>query len=129
MKKKFNKNIIWFFDEVYAQEYLVIFAPTHRKFCELVKKEINFTPEDAGEKDDTVVGTFYGISNKSGTLCIIWSSTKTYSLIHECFHACSWVLQNRDIILNPETEETYAYYYTFIYRMIMENVKYNRRKE
>jgi hypothetical protein len=127
MKKKLNKNIIWILDNVYMQEYLIIFAPTYKKFCEIIKKEINFSPRQ-GENDESVTGEFNGLTNKGGSLGIIWSSDKTINLVHEIYHACAWALRNRDIYLTEDTEESYAYYYTFLYRTIMEKVRENKVK-
>jgi hypothetical protein len=125
--KKDKKNIIWFIDPVYRQEYVIFFAPTYKKFCEIVKKEINFSPHQE-EGDENVIGEFNGLTNKGGSLGVIWSSDKTVNLMHELFHACAWTLRNRDIYLTPDSEETYAYYYTFLYRSVMEFVRANRRK-
>lgn len=122
MKKKQNKNIIWFFDDVYTQEYLVIFAPTYKKYMQMLKEEIGYK-EPNEEEPNGITGEFKGLSTKRSSLAVIWSSDKSNNLVHEIFHACAWVLKNRDIWLNPETEETYAYYYTFIYRMIKERIR------
>jgi hypothetical protein len=118
MKKK---NIIWFYDEIYRQEFLVIFTPTHRKFCELIKKETGICLEP---EENEVTGCFHGMSNKKcGSLGLIWSSDKSLNLVHELMHACSWTLRNRDIYLTEESEESYAYYYTYLYRTIKERIR------
>ena len=122
MKKKVNKNVIWFFDEIYCQEYLVIFNPSHKKFCEIAKKETGFIPEQV-EDDSGISGEFHGLTNKNGSLGLIWSSDKSSNLVHELMHACSWTLRNREIYLTPDTDETYAYYYTYLYRTVMERIR------
>ena len=111
-KCKKNKNIIWFWDNVYNQEYLVIFAPNHKKFREIVRKELNFCPHIEEEENEShITGEFNGLTNKGGSLGLIWSSDKSLNLIHELMHACAWTLRNREIFLTPDAEETYAYYY------------------
>jgi hypothetical protein len=126
-KKKFNKNVIWLFDEIYMQEYLVIFAPTHKKFCELAKEACKFVPETV-EEDSGISGEFHGLTCKCSSLGLIWSSDKSYNLIHELVHACAWTLRNRDIHLTPDAEESYAYYYAYLYRTIMEEIRERRDK-
>jgi hypothetical protein len=121
-----KSKIIRFFDEIYMQDYLVIFASTHKEFCSIVKKEEHFCPH---KSDDTATGEFHGLDGKKCSLALIWSTDTTYNLIHECIHACSWVLINRGIYLTAETEETYAYYYTYLIRIIKEIlIKQKRRK-
>ena len=122
MKKKLNKNVVWFFDEIYMQEYLIIFAPTHKKFCEISKAECKFSPEEV-EAGSGISGEFHGLECKRSSLGLIWSSDKSCNLIHELVHACAWTLRNRDIYLTPDAEETYAYYYTYLFRTIMEELR------
>jgi hypothetical protein len=118
---KKNKNILWFFDEIYRQEFMVIFAPNHRKFAELLKKETGFVVEPCEE--ECVAGQFNELKSKHGDLAVIWASDKNLVLMHETFHACSCILQQRDIWLNPETEESYSYYYCYIMRSIQERLR------
>jgi len=120
-KCKRNKNVIWFFDDIYRQEFMVIFAPNHNKFREILKKETNFEIEKCEE--DCVAGQFNELKSKNGSLAVIWASDKNLVLMHEIFHACSCILQQRDIWLNPETEESYSYYYCYIMRSIQERLK------
>jgi hypothetical protein len=126
-KQKKNKNVIWIFDETYRQEYLVVFAPNYKKFCEVVKKEIKFCPKQE-EGDENCTGEFTGLSNKHSSLGVIWSSDKSVNLVHELLHACAWTLRNRDIFLTPDAEETYAYYYAYLYRTVMEKIREGRGK-
>ena len=110
-----DKNIITFWDSVYCQDFMVVLTRSHKKFCEIAKKETGFAPENCNEQ---VSGEFHGLTNKHCSLALIWSPDKGLNLLHEVFHACAWVLRNREIFLTEETEETYAYYYTYIMRMI-----------
>ena len=123
-KCKKNKNVMWFFDEIYRQEFMVIFAPNHKKFAQILKEETNFVVEPCEE--DCVVGQFNELKSKHGSLAVIWASDKNLVLLHEIFHACSSVLKDRDIWLNPETEETYAYYYCYIVRAIQERLRHGK---
>ena len=123
-KCKKNKNVWFFFDEIYRQEFLVIFAPNHNKFAQILKKETNYDVEPCEE--DCVAGQFNELKSKNGSLAVIWSSDKNLVLLHEVFHACSCILQQRDIWLNPETEETYAYYYCYIVRAIQERLRHGK---
>jgi len=120
-KCKHNKNVLWFFDNVYRQEFLVIFAPNHKKFAEILKKESGFEVEPCNE--ECVTGQFNELKSKCGSLAVIWSSDKNLVLLHETFHACSCILGQRSIFLNPETEESYSYYYTYLIRTIQEYLK------
>ena len=120
MKK--NKNIIWIWDGVYNQDILVIFAPNYKDFLKLVKKEICFVPEDT-DTPDNACGEFFVISNPHGTLVVIWSSNKTETLLHECFHVCSRILRDRGIELCDATDEAFAYYYTYLIKTIKEKIK------
>ena len=133
MGKKKNKNVIWVYNETYMQEYLVIFAPNYKKFCEITKSEIRFSPrQEEGDEDGHVTGEFIGLVNEHSSLGIIWASDKTVNLVHELFHACAWTLRNRDIELTQDTEETYAYYYAYLYRTIKEELykqKETKRKK
>ena len=122
MKKPKNKNVVWLFDEIYMQEYLVIFAPTHKKFCEIAKEECKFSPEPV-DPHSGISGEFHGLECKRSSLGLLWSSDKSCNLIHELMHACAWTLRNRDIYLTPDAEETYAYYYTYLFRSIMEELR------
>ena len=117
--KKRNKNILVFFDEVYMQEFLVIFAPTHKQFCEIVKDRIGFEP-DSCEDGNQPSGEFHGLTNKKmGSLAVIWSSDKDEALTHEIFHAVCYTLRNREIHLEDcSSEEAYAYYLTYLRRKI-----------
>lgn len=119
-----NKNVIWFCDFVYSQEYCVIFAPTHEKFMELAEQETGFKVEAC----DFLAGEFHGLSTlKGGSLALIWSSDKASNLVHELFHACAWTLRNRGIHLSEDTEESYAYYLTFLLRAVKELSDYNNK--
>jgi hypothetical protein len=127
MAKKHNQNIIEFFDPIYMQEFMVIFAPTHTKFREIIKKEIGFNTE---EVPNGVCGEFHGLESKRcGSLALIWASDKANSLWHEVFHACYYVLRNREIHLTPDSEESYAYYYSYIMRTIKNILDYQKREE
>jgi len=120
-KCKKNKNVMYFFDEVYRQEFLVIFASNHKKFAQILKKETGFVVEPCEEA--CVVGQFNQLKSKHGSLAVIWASNKNLALLHEIYHACSSVLKEREIWLNPETEESYAYYYCYIVRAIQERLR------
>ena len=118
--KKKSKHVLWFFDFVYCQEICVIFAPTHSKFVQLAKKETGFDVEKA----DGISGEFHGLNTKKGgSLALVWSSDKDANLMHEMFHVCSWVLRNRGIYLTEESEESYAYYLTYLVRTAKEYIK------
>ena len=123
-KCKKNKNVMFFFDAIYRQEFLIIFAPNHNKFAQLLKNETGFEVEPC--KEDCVAGQFNELKSEKGSLAVVWASDKNLVLMHEVFHACSAVLQARDIWLNPETEESYAYYYCYIMRSIQEIIKYEK---
>ena len=121
MKNVKNNNVIWFLDEIYHQDFMVVFAPTHDKFRGIVLDElgIEIEPEEAD-------GQFYGMYCPHGqhSIAIIWSSNKGGNLIHECFHACSWVLRNRNInLLSDDADEAYAYYLTYIWQAIKDRMK------
>jgi hypothetical protein len=121
VKKKMPKGVFFFQDPIYCQEFLVIVTSTHAKFRKFVKEYLNYDIE----KDDKCTGQFNGISNskESRDVGIIWASNRKESLIHEIFHAVSYVMRNRDITLDSSSsEETWAYYISYLYREIQERL-------
>jgi len=119
--KKLPKGVCSLIDPIYCQEFLVIITPTYKKFKKLVKDVINY---DIEEDDNGCTGQFTAINDKQkGSLGIIWASDKHSNLIHEIFHATSWVLRNRDLYLDSEgSDEAYAYYIAYLYREITERL-------
>ena len=110
-------------DPVFGQEYCVILVRTHREFVQIAKKETGFDVEP-GER---IAGELHGLhSDKNPDLALIWSSDKDTNLVHELLHATAWILRNRCIYLNEESEETYAYYLTYLLRNIKKLVKYDK---
>lgn len=121
MKKKLPKGVFFFQDPIYCQEFLVVITPTHAKFRKFIKEYLNYDIE----KDDSCTGQFSGLSNDKykRDLGIIWASDRKANLIHEIFHAVSYVMRNRDIALDSESsEETWAYYISYLYREIKERL-------
>lgn len=122
MKRKLPKGVIFFFDEVYGIEYMVIVTPKHSKFRRIMKEFLNI---DIEKDEDDCGGQFHGVHNKKkGDLGIIWCINKNATLVHEIMHLVSWAMRNRDIMLDSESsEEAWAYYYAYIYRTIKERLK------
>ena len=116
-----NTNVIYFTDAVYGQDFMFVFAKSQDKFCEIVKEELNIELGNAQADGEFCV---LPVSRKHKSIAVIWSSNKQSSLIHECLHACSYVLRNRNILLSSiEAEEAYAYYLSYIWRTIKEKIK------
>jgi len=126
MKKKLPKNVIIFNDPVYCQDYIIVITPSHTKFRRIIKELIDYDIEK--EEDTGVSGCFYGITHpKKGDLGILWTKNRQCTLIHEIFHLTSWTLRNRDICLDSESsEESWAYYLTYIYRTIKERLRHGK---
>ncbi|MCX5679687.1 MAG: hypothetical protein NTZ95_03400 [Candidatus Omnitrophica bacterium] len=136
MKNTKNIKIIRFFDEVYSHEFVVVFAPTHEEFCEFMYDknlltELNMPSVffDCDSSDDS--GTFLGRVLRSHSYkeqkdyILIYSSDENETLVHEIFHACYGVLSGHDIELSKETNEAYAYYIGYIWKMIKKRMKEN----
>jgi len=121
MKNKCPKNVIMFSDPIYCQDFMVVVTPSHTKYRKIMKKMLNFDVE----KDDSCSGCFQVIHNKTrGDLGIIWIPNKQTTLIHELFHATSWLMRNRDITLDSEgAEEAWAYHISYLYKEIKERLK------
>ena len=100
---------------------MIVITPTHAKFRKFIKEYLNYDIE----KDDECTGQFQGLHHKNGNdLAIIWSSDRKSNLVHEIFHAVSYVLRNRDITLdNESSEEAYCYYFSYVYREIHERLR------
>ena len=121
-KKKLPKNVVFFFDEVYGIEYMIVVTPKHSKFRRIMKEYLNI---DIEEDEDDLGGQFQGLHDKKkGDLGVIWCTNKKATLIHEIFHLVSWAMRSRDISLDSEAaEEAWAYYIAYIYREIHERLK------
>ena len=99
---------------------MIVFTPSHAKFREIVKQHLNHDIE----KDEEATGQFYGLTRKQQSIAIIWSSDKNTNLVHEIFHAVSWVLRNRGIALDGDgSEESWAYYLSYLWRTIKEKTR------
>lgn len=119
-KEKRDKRVFWFMDFVYNQEFCVIIVPTHKQFAKIAKDEIGFEVEPC----DFLAGEFHGLTNENHpSLALVWSSDKDINLTHELFHACAWTLRTRGLTLSQESEEAYAYYLTYLFRQVRENIK------
>lgn len=120
------KSHFWFRDFVYCQDFFVILHPKFKEAVKIVKKETGIKLEG----DDNASGRFYGYSRKGNYLAIIWITDIKDCLVHEAFHACAWVLKNREITLNSyEAEEAYAYYVSFIVKTIQDYVKDEKKEK
>lgn len=122
MKKP--KNVFFITDPIFCQDFMIVYTKTHAKYRKILKQVLNIEID----KDDKCSGCFQTINNKKkGDLGIIWISNKQSNLIHEIFHAVSWIMRNRAIHLDSEgSEETWAYYISYLYREIKE--KLNAKK-
>jgi hypothetical protein len=115
------KNVFFFTDPIYCQDFMVILSPSHNKYRKIIKKLLNLEVEI----DDTCSGCFQALHDKNrGDLGIIWIPNKKNTLVHEIFHATSWVMRHRDIMLDAEgSEEAWAYYIAYLYNEIKEKLK------
>ena len=120
---KWVGKVLHIYDWTYRQNYYYILAKTHKEYWDIVKKELNC---DVGSKKEDTGGGFnvFEHGKDKTEVCYIWAVNKR-NLVHECFHAISYVLRNRGIPLNDDTEEAFAYAIGFLVDEILIN---QRRK-
>lgn len=117
---KWVGNILHIYDWTYRQNYYYIPAKTHKEYIEICRKELknNILP-----KDKETGGGFnvFNYGNKEHTeVCYIWACNKR-NLVHECFHAISYVLRSRGIKLTDDSDEAFAYALGFLVDEILKN--------
>lgn len=117
---KWCGNILHIYDFTYRQNYYYIPARSHKEYQSICLKELKCKIED---KTETKSGGFNVLVHKTKTdVCYIWAVDKK-DIVHECFHAISYVLRNRGIPLNDDTEEAFAYAIGFLTEQIFEGIK------
>ena len=92
MKKKLPRNVIFFSDEIYGIEYLIVVSPSHSKFRKLMKEYLNIEIE----KDEVDCGgQFHGLHDKKRgdlggfPICIIGKPFRAPP------HPIEWLIDNR----------------------------------
>lgn len=123
--KKNNGSFIWHRDTLYGQQFVVVLTKSYAKFREIIKKRLNIDMEE--EKDCEPSGQFreFTCPENNMSLGVIWSSDQEGALLHECLHACAYVLQKRGIWMDSEgSEETWAYYLSYLWQTIRHKAKF-----
>lgn len=124
MKITKNSKVIWFLDKVYGQQFVIVLASTHAKFRATIKKELNVNIEEGEACEPSGQFCEFSCPEHKMSVAVIWSSDEQRSLLHEIFHACSYVLRSRGIALDSEgSEEGWAYYLTYVWQTIKDKIK------
>lgn len=110
---KWCGKILHIFDPIFMQNIYFVNAKNEIEFAEKIKSIVKIEP-----RKRSMDGGFKVIEGKYQTeICLIWGSS--YSIIaHECAHAAHYILSRKDIPLNDETTEVYAYYIQFLVKEI-----------
>lgn len=120
---KWHGKFLHIFCSVYALNYFFISTPTFDEFRKIMKKRFKLEiPED-----DQTEGHFEIITkvNKGVDIGVIWvKDRKDYGTIaHECLHAVQWSTSQRGLNLSEETEEAFAYLFSFLVSTIQKSDK------
>lgn len=87
---------------------------SRKKYIQLIKGEFK---QKALEKGISVEGTFEVYKKDGKWISVIWLRNHKFEvLVHECFHAVHWNLQNKGMTLTDSSEEVYAYLLEFLVR-------------
>jgi hypothetical protein len=117
---KWVGNILHIYDWTYRQNYYYVRAKTHKEYIDICKRELNC---NIGIKEKETGGGFNVFEHHDKTeVCYIWANAKR-DLVHECFHAVSYVLRSRGIPLNDDTDEAFAYSLGFLVDEILKNIR------
>ena len=118
---KWVGNILHIYDFTFRQNYYYIPAKTHKEYREICKKELR---NDIAPKDNETGGGFnvFATGKHNIEVCYIWASSKR-DIVHECFHAVSYVLRSRGLKLTDDSDEAFAYAIGFLAEEIFTNIK------
>ena len=88
---------------------------SRKEYSKQVKYEFDKT---APEKPSYARGTFEVYEKQGQGVSVIWLSEKATpsDLVHECFHATHFILDDKGMFLSNNSEEAYAYMLTHIFQ-------------
>lgn len=105
------------YDPIFKQNYYFINCKTHKKYREIVKKELQLEIE---EKKYPTDGGFQLIEKQGNPIALFWGDKNKPEIIaHECLHAISEVMRDKQIPLTYDTEEVYCYLLQWLMREIL----------
>jgi hypothetical protein len=114
-------QVHWFYDEVYRENYYVLYAYKPYALIDFAKGEKG---EELNEPPDHIGGAFWGGREAS----YIWigeegakSDLHFASVIaHECSHAAIRLLSDKGVETHPENDEPFCYYLGYLVRKVTE---------
>jgi len=110
-------NILFIYDPIFKINYYYICCPTHKRFREILGKEVKIT--GLAEKKGTSGGCV--VTYDSGEVCCIWTNKKCAGLVaHEVLHALTMLIRaGHKIEFNDHTEEMYCLAMEYAVKAIM----------
>ncbi len=92
---KWVGKILHIYDWTYRQNYYFIPAKNHEEYRKITKQQLNC---EIKPKDQETGGGFnvFEHGKDKTEVCYIWAEKKR-NIVHECFHAISYVLRHRNI--------------------------------
>lgn len=127
--KKRKHYIGWFYDEIYRANIHIIWPVSQSQLNEYSKKQFDIEIDDQGDFGGRTV-----LLNKDDIVAIILAmpdllkTPEWYSrLAHECLHLTSFVLEERNLYFNKDSDEAWAYYLESSMRRILEMMKYKKK--
>lgn len=106
ISKRYGK-ILHIFDFVFRQNYYYINAIGKDDYSKIVKKQLKI---DYKFNKDEKNGGFSIYEQYGHEVCFIWTKGKRYdNVCHECFHAIRYMLEQRGLTINKDTDEIFAY--------------------
>ena len=119
---KWVGKILHIYDWIYRQNYYYIPAKTHKEYRDICWKQLKCKIEEKETETGGGFNVFIQGKNQDTEVCYIWANNKR-DIVHECFHAISYTLRHRDIPLNDDTDEVFAYALGFLVDEILKNIR------
>jgi hypothetical protein len=117
---QWDKNILHIWDPLYQQNYYFFYVKTSKEYADICKRRLNWDVESGKEEISGGFNVYRGKRNLR--ICCIWGFTRR-SIIHEGFHAISYVLRDRGVDLTDSSDDAFAYALTFLTEEIFKNLK------
>lgn len=116
------KKPLWFYDEIYRQNFYVFYGWHDWEFQSHIKKKYDFDIDARGFH-----GKCHHLINRSEGRDVILiyvrrdkKSVMQITLAHECIHAANMILQDRGVITDQTNDEAHAYYVSWLMRKVLE---------
>ena len=91
---------------------------SYDNLCRAFHQEFNSKPNAKIEGAHAAFSTRTKANQDVGVIWLNAEKAKTHHIIHECFHAAHWILNDRGLWLTDSSEEAYAYLQMWLYQQI-----------